>query len=377
MRNAEDDRDDRGSGGATPPPRRRRARYPGTHPRRFGEKYKELAAQRYPEEIAKVRGRGQTPAGTHVPVLVDAVLDVLAPAAGAFALDCTLGHGGHAEAIARRLVPGGRLLALERDSDELELTRARLGALELPIDCVHANFAGAARVLRERGVDAVDVLLADLGVSSMQLDRPERGFSWKRAAPLDLRMDQRRGVPAAEWLATKDADELAALIAEHADEKDAAAIGAAIAARCRAGPPLRTTRDLTEVVLRAKGIDPRTTQSSAFDSHPAARTFQAVRIALNQEMEALDQLLRDLPWILRSGRSGRSGQPARPGGRAALISFHPGEARRIQAALARGVAAGLFRPGWEEAIAPSPAEVYDNPRARSARLHVAVRTDDA
>lgn len=360
MSRADDDpKDQRGD----KPARKRRPRYSGTHPQRFEEKYKELEPERFPAAVQKVRERGQTPAGTHVPVMLEEVLEVLAPAPGQFGLDCTLGYGGHAEAIARRLLPGGKLIALDRDPEELQRTKERLIPLHLPIAIVPMNFAGAAHALAERQIAAVDFALADLGVSSMQLDRPERGFSWKRPGPLDLRMDPSRGKPAWEWLADAEESAIADVIREHGEDPDADQIAAGVLERRRLGPPITTTRDLKDVVLRAKGLDPRqaSRQASAFDAHPAARTFQALRIVVNQELEALDALLRDLPYLLKSG------------GRAAFLAFHSGEARRIRAAFHAGVEQGLYQPGAGDARAPSKAEVYDNPRARSARLYVAVR----
>ncbi len=347
---------------ADEPAHRRRPRYRGTHPRAFDERYKELAPERYPDEITKVRARGHTPAGSHVPVMAAQVLEILAPRPGEIALDCTLGHGGHAAMIAERVAPGGFVVGLDWDEDELARTAGDLERRGLPVRTHRGNFAGAPKALEAEGLTAVDMVLADLGVSSMQIDRPERGFSLKRDGPLDMRMDRTRGIPLAEWLGRVEEAELAGILTRFGDEEDADAIAAAIVARRTAGRPLRRTAELVELVLRTKHIDPRTfRQESAQKSHPAAQTFQALRIAVNRELENLAQLLRSLPWILR------------PGGRAAIITFHSGEAALVTDALASGAARGEWSSISAEPRVPPRDEVHQNPRARSARLHWAIR----
>jgi 16S rRNA (cytosine1402-N4)-methyltransferase len=329
---------------------------------RFEERYKELDPERFPGEQEKVIARGDTPAGQHLPVMLDEALAALRPAPGGVVLDCTLGRGGHARALAARVAPGGVVLALDRDADELARTAAQLEKEGVAVRARATNFAGAAKALAAEGLDGADCVLADLGVSSMQIDRAERGFSFKEDGPLDMRMDRSRGATAAEWLAEAREKDIARVLKDHGDEPAATAIAAAIARRVAAGPPLATTGDLADVVLRAQGIDPRTfRQAHAYQRHPAARTFQALRIVVNREDEALAQLLRDLPWILR------------PGGRAALITFHSGEERRVAAAFAQGREAGLYASASDAPVAPSPEERRRNPRSRSARLSWAVR----
>ena len=306
--------------------------------------------------------RGDTPAGTHLPVLLEETLAALRPAPGEIVLDCTLGRGGHARALAARVGAAGRVIGLDRDAEELAQTVERLAKEGVAIRTHHLNFAGAARAVAAEGLEGVDCVLADLGVSSMQIDRAERGFSFKEDGPLDMRMDRSRGLPASQWLAAADAASIARTLRDHGDEPAADAIAAAIAVRLADGRPFATTRDLAEVVMRAQGVDPRTwRQANAFQRHPAARTFQALRIAVNREDEALAQLLRDLPWILR------------PGGRAAVIAFHSGEEDRVAAAFAKGLADGLFASVAETALQPSLDEKRLNPRSRSARLRWAVR----
>jgi 16S rRNA (cytosine1402-N4)-methyltransferase len=294
--------------------------------------------------------------------MLDEVLAALRPAAGETVLDCTLGRGGHARALAAAVGPSGLVVGLDRDVEELARTIERLAKDGVAVRARHTNFAGAAKALAAEAPGGANCVLADLGVSSMQIDRPGRGFSFKTDGPLDMRMDRGRGVSAAAWLAAASEAEIARMLSEHGDEPAAARIAAAIAARTASGPAIATTADLAAIVLRAQGVDPRTfRQADAFSRHPAARTFQALRIAVNHEDEALAQLLRDLPWILR------------PGGRAAFVSFHGGEDDRVAAAFAAGLAAGLYAAVSEAPILPSGAERVRNPRSRSARLRWAAR----
>jgi 16S rRNA (cytosine1402-N4)-methyltransferase len=344
-----------------PPPHRRRPRYRGTHPRRFEQKYKELRPEDYPEESAKVLAQGRTPAGSHVSVLLAETIAALAPRPGEIGVDATLGRGGHAAALAAAVAPDGFVLGLDLDAEELERTRELLAPRALPLRYRHANFAGAAKALAAEGFAQVDFLLADLGVSSMQLDRPERGFSFKHDAPLDLRLDRSRGRSAAEWLAAADAAKLAAALARFGDVADADAMAEEIVARTAVGRPIRRTRELAELVLRRRGFDPKTfRQEHAYAAHPAAPVFQALRVAVNREDENLATLLRELPWLLK------------PGGRAALITFHSGEDDAVVASFAAGLAEGLYAH-VAAPVTPGKDEVFRNPRSRSARLHVAVR----
>jgi 16S rRNA (cytosine1402-N4)-methyltransferase len=313
------------------PPHRRRPRYAGTHPRRFEEKYKEQAPEQYPEIVAHLREHGKTPAGQHVPVLVEEVLEALAIAPGQHGVDATLGWGGHAQRFLERLAPGGRLLALDADPIELPRAEARLRRLGAGADALLArrtNFAAVRAAIDEAGWhDGVDFVFADLGVSSMQIDDPGRGFSFKLDGPLDMRMNPRRGLPAAQWLTTG-----------------------------RKG--LKTTRELAEAVREA--LDRRVPAEEA--ELAVRRVFQALRIEVNDELGALEALLRQLPACLR------------PGGRAAVITFHSGEDRRVKSAFEEGRRAGVY--GWvaPEVVRASPAEVRANPRAKPAKLRWAQRS---
>lgn len=335
-----------------PPRPPRRPRYKGTHPRRFEEKYKELAPERYAEEQAKVAARGHTPAGTHRPIMVDEILRVLDPKPGDVALDATLGYGGHTREILARLQPGGRLVGLDVDPLELPRTEARLRALgfdEAVLVVRRTNFAGLAKVAAELG--PFDLVLADLGVSSMQIDNPARGFTWKAEGPLDLRLNPQKGRPAADLLATLDAAALAELLAENADEPHAEAI-----AREVAGREIRTTRELVDRVRTAlPGLEDDVLK------RVLQRTFQALRIAVNDEFGVLDRFLAQLPGALK------------PGGRVAILTFHSGEDRRVKKAFQERLREGLYAEIAPEPLRASPEERRANPRSTSAKLRWAVR----
>jgi 16S rRNA (cytosine1402-N4)-methyltransferase len=339
---------------ATPSPHRRRPRYAGKYPRRFADKYKEHDPARYAGTVAKVLASGKTPAGTHRPIMVAEVLEALAPKPGETAADCTLGYGGHALALLARLQPGGRLLGLDADPIELPKTEARIRALGFATPTFSAwrsNFAGLPRVLAESGLSGVDVLLADLGVSSMQLDDPERGFSVKHNGPLDMRMNPNRGQPARVILEKATPAALAALFAENADEPRAGLLAAALAGR-----RFETTLSLVSAIrdeLRGVGAEDR--------DLTVRRVFQALRIAVNGEFPALDELLRALPNCLN------------PGGRAAILTFHSGEDRRVKKAFATGVGAGIYEAMAAEIIRPGAEERRANPRSGPAKLRWARR----
>lgn len=336
---------------------RRRERYSGTHPKKFEEKYKELAAD--PDAIAKAKARGSTPAGAHVPIMVREILEALSPLAGAKALDCTLGWGGHAAELARA---GAAVTGLDRDGEELARTEKRLREQGLNVAARQCDYADAPKVLKELGLDGVDALLADFGVSSMQLDRPERGMSFKNDGPLDMRMDRSRGKTAAEWLSTATEAKIIETLRFYGDEPDAIRIAAKIMSLIREGRSPKTTFQLASAVGEAKGFGPgRFRKKDAFSAHPAVRTFQALRIVVNSERESLIRFLTLLPTLLR------------PGGRVALLTFHSGEETLVRDALTEQASKGLWRAAPGEPKKASPDEIRENPRARSARLWRVVR----
>lgn len=345
---------------------RRRPRYRGTHPRNFREKYKELNPGQHPDLVAKLRAKGKTPAGTHLPILVDEVLEVLKPVPGSVVVDVTLGHGGHSSRLLSKIQPGGVLIALDADPIEFPKAKARLEAMEqargVRLGFHRSNYAGLGRVLGEENLSGADAILADLGLSSMQIDDPERGFSWKHEGPLDMRMNPTHGRPASEWLAQAGVAEMAEWFENHSDEPHARYLAEAIAG-ARKNRPILTTRGLAGVVDAAlskahPGGPPLATEARELSIR---RVFQALRIAVNDEFGSLDHFLRQLPGCLN------------PGGRVAVLTFHSGEDRRVKHAFANGLAAGVYAEIADEVIRPKPEEIERNVRARPAKLRWAVR----
>jgi 16S rRNA (cytosine1402-N4)-methyltransferase len=340
---------------------KRRPRYAGKNPRTFQEKYKELNPDRYGADVQKVLEAGKTPAGSHRAILVEEVLRVLAPRPGEVAIDCTLGFGGHARALLERIRPGGRLVGLDADPLELPRTEARLRAAGFGADVFAAyrsNFAGLPQILEDAGLAAADMILADLGASSMQLDNPVRGFSYKADGPLDMRMNPSRGEPAARLLARLTEEKLARLLDEYSDEPHADLV-----ARFLKRQPIATTQDLCRSIRAGiRSERPRATKQELDAS--IRRTFQALRISVNDEMSSLDMLLRTVPRCLA------------PGGRLVLLTFHSGEDRRVKKALQAGYVEGVYAAIAEDAIRPSSEEVRSNPRAAAAKLRWAVRSSN-
>lgn len=335
-------------------PHKRRPRYNGKNPRRFEDRYKELSPEKYPETITKVLASGRTPVGSHVPILVSEILEVLHPSPGEFGIDCTLGRGGHAEAILQKLSPIGKLLGLDIDPVELPKTELRLrnaGFDGSSLIIKKSNFAGIFHLLQEMEMPKADFILADLGVSSMQLDTPERGFSLKTPGPLDMRMNPERGVSASQFLEKVSPAALDSLLYENADEPFSKEIAYAIAGR-----KFTQTTDLANAIRRAL-------LALSFDDTEKSvrRVFQAIRIAINEEFSALDALLRILPECLK------------PEGRAAILTFHSGEDRRVKKAFQTGLRSGIYSQVARDVIRPTPEECRANPRASSAKLRWAIR----
>jgi 16S rRNA (cytosine1402-N4)-methyltransferase len=341
-------------------PHRRRVRYRGTHPRRFDQKYKEHQPERYADDVRKIIDSGKTPAGSHRPVCVREIMEILAPRPGEIGVDATLGYGGHALELARALLPDGRLYGLDVDPIELPKTEARLRAAGIPAAALivrRTNFAGLPQLLAEEGAAGVDLVLADLGVSSMQLDDPARGFSYKHDGPLDLRMNLGRGQSAAALLARLNELELAGLLEENADESRAELIARAIC-NAQARRPILRTGELARVICQA--LSPAQRPNEETDA-AIRRSFQALRIAVNDEFGALETFLRHLPACLK------------PGGRAAILTFHSGEDRRVKGSFREGERSGIYSAIAREVIRPGADEVRANPRAASAKLRWAVR----
>jgi 16S rRNA (cytosine1402-N4)-methyltransferase len=305
------------------------------------------------------KGQRSTREGEHVPVMLAEVLDVLNPQPGQTVVDCTLGFGGHAVELLKRIGPTGKLVALDLDPDNLARAMPKLEAVGHPFVAVHANFAGLAGVLATHGVTQIHGLLADLGMSSMQVDDPARGFSFLRDGPLDMRMDRSRGKTAAELLNTLPQSDLAAAFRDLGDEPEAEAIAAAIAAE-RTKVPFERTSQLRAVVERAAPVkvvrSPGQGPARKQQLLPATRVFQALRILVNRELANLQSLLRTLPAVLA------------PGGVAAIISFHSGEDRLVKAAFREGIQTGVYTAAADDPVRPSEAEKSANPRSRSAKV---------
>jgi 16S rRNA (cytosine1402-N4)-methyltransferase len=343
-------------------PHSRRVRYKGTHPRRFEEKYKELDPARHADEWRKVMERGQTPAGMHRPICVAEILELLNPQPGEVGLDATLGFGGHAQAILPRLAPHGRLFAIDVDPLELPRSEARLRSLGFDPSTLlvrRLNFADFAVLLPEAG-GGFDFVLADLGVSSMQIDNPARGFSFKADGPLDLRLDPSAGRTASELLLAVTRPQLRELLIDNADEPYAVALAAALQ-----GQYLETTAQLAALVRSALGaVFKRSLPSDEREAETRKalqRTFQALRIAVNDEFGVLERFLAAVPASLK------------PGGRVAILSFHSGEDRRVKKAFQAGERGGVYARVAPDPIRPSADERRANPRCASAKLRWAVK----
>ena len=343
-------------------PRKRRPRYKGTHPRRFEEKYKELNAEKYPRDVEKVLKSGKTPAGSHRPICVREVLEVLCPGPGQTGLDATLGFGGHARELLSRIMPGGRLFGIDADPIEIVRTEARLRGLgfsEKELIIRRLNFAGVQKLFADAG-GGFDFILADLGVSSMQLDDPSRGFTFKVEGPLDLRFNPKRGQPVSVFLRSASEKCLEEILRVHSDEPHARAIAKAI---YKLRDEISTTTALAETVRKAldrvsfSNPEEETTRS-------IRRTFQALRIAVNDEFSVLEQFLRDLPYCLK------------PHGRVAVLAFHSGEDDRVVRSFGQGFEAGIYASWGHDPIRAGSQERYDNPRSKSAILRWAIKNGE-
>ena len=308
--------------------RKRRVRYKGTHPRNYREKYKELNPEKYQADVEKIIQSGKTPAGTHIPIMVREILDFLQIQPGQVGYDATLGYGGHSRKMLECLQGQGHLYAT--DVDQV--------APGQPIDFV----------------------LADLGVSSMQIDNPERGFTFKFDGPLDLRLDPSSGVTAAQRLRELDEDELEAMLVENSDEPYAGRIARAVMKHFRQGGAIETTRQLAAVVERALSFLPPAERKEAVKKS-CQRTFQALRIDVNSEFEVLYAFLEKLPGVLKCG------------GRVAVLTFHSGEDRLVKKAFKQGLRNGVYQEIAGDVIRPSAEECFQNPRARSTKLRWAIR----
>lgn len=385
---------------------KRRVRYKGTHPRTFEEKYKEHDPEKYADTVARVIEKGSTPAGMHIPIMVKEILDFLQIRPGQKGLDATLGYGGHtrkmleklteasgtseltdqvyikddvqtkndswenpadnsennSEEVFRRKAPEGHLYALDVDPIEIVKTGERLqkaGYGEEILTILQQNFANLETVAKEYG--PFDFMLADLGVSSMQIDDPKRGFSYKADGPLDLRLDPQHGIPASQRLRELNREELIGMLVENSDEPYAEQIASEICKTFKKGGSMDTTTALREAIERALCFLPENKEKKDILKKTCQRVFQALRIDVNSEFEVLEAFLNALPEALADG------------GRVAILTFHSGEDRLVKKAFQQYYREGIFEEIATDVIRPTAEECRQNGRARSTKMRWAVR----
>lgn len=343
---------------------KRRVRYRGTHPKNYNEKYKELQPEKYPETVERVIQKGSTPVGMHISICVKEILEFLQIQPGQVGLDATLGYGGHTREMLACLKGQGHLYALDIDTIEMAKTKKRLEDLgygEEILTIRHLNFADIDQIGDEVG--PFDFVLADLGVSSMQIDNPDRGFTYKKDGPLDLRLDPSRGISAAERLQEISLEELQGMLQENADEPYAKEIARSIIAGTKKGRRIDTTSHLRQAIEDALSFIPEKERAEAAKKS-CQRTFQALRIDINSEFEVLYQFLEKLPGVLA------------PGGRVAILTFHSGEDRIVKRSFKTWKREGVYSEIAEEVIRPGAEECRRNSRAHSTKMRWAIRAKD-
>lgn len=343
---------------------KRRVRYSGTHPRRFEEKYKELNPEKYSRDIEHIISRGATPAGMHISIMVSEILEFLDIKPGQTGLDATLGYGGHTRAMLEKLRGSGHIYALDVDPIESEKTKKRLSDLGFGEDILTVklqNFRDIDKAAADAG-KKFDFVLADLGVSSMQIDNPERGFSYKIDGPLDLRMNPQKGKSGAERLQELTYAEIVGMLTENSDEPYAEQIARTIMRYRNKGVYISTTTQLRECITEALSFLPKNEQKETIKKS-CQRVFQAIRIDVNSEFEVLYEFLEKLPNVLA------------PGGRAAILTFHSGEDRLVKRSFKELHRAGVYSDVARDVIRPTPEECVKNRRARSTKMRWAVRAE--
>lgn len=339
----------------------RRPRYKGTHPKAFKDKYKELQPELYADAVAKVIQKGNTPAGMHRSICVKEIMEFLQITPGQIGLDATLGYGGHTLEMLKCLNSKGHLYATDVDSIELPRTRERLEHLGYGSEILtirQTNFSNIDQIILESG--PLNFILADLGVSSMQIDNPERGFSFKTEGPLDLRLDPSKGISAADRLKAISQDELYGMLLENSDEPHSAEIARAIISASKKGAGITTTSQLQQIIKDALKFIPEKDRNEEIKKS-CQRCFQALRIDVNKEFEVLYEFLEKLPAAMAEG------------GRVAILTFHSGEDRLVKKSFQRFYREGIYKEIAPEAIRPSAAECNSNSRARCAKLRWAIK----
>lgn len=342
--------------------RKRRVHYSGKYPKRFEEKYKELNPEKYGDTFAHVMAKGSTPAGSHISIMVNEIIDFLAIKPSQNGLDATLGYGGHTRRMLDCLQGSGHIVGLDVDPIESEKTLERLRTAGYGEDIFTRkliNFAKIDEVAAEFG--KFDFILADLGVSSMQIDNPERGFSYKIDGPLDLRMNPMEGESAAERLHNITRDEFEGMLIQNSDEPYAKEIADKVFRLMAQHDKMDTTTALRNAIEAALARVSKDERDEAVKKS-CQRTFQALRIDVNSEFEVLYEFLDKLPEVLN------------PGGRVAILTFHSGEDRLVKKAFKEGYKNGIYSDIAQDAIRPSPDECRQNGRARSTKMRWAIKS---
>ncbi len=340
---------------------KRRVRYSGTHPKNYKEKYKEHNPEKYAKDVEHIIKKGNTPAGMHISICVEEIMEFLNIQPNQKGMDATLGYGGHSTEMLKRLNHTGHLYGTDVDSIELTKTIKRIrdrGFSEKDFTGIHSNFAKVDEVVSKYG--KLDFILADLGVSSMQIDNPDRGFSFKVEGPLDLRLNMEKGQPAHERLKDMTRDEIECMLIENSDEVYASEIAKAIASYNRRKIKIETTTMLRKIIEDALSFLPKETRDRDIKK-ACQRTFQAIRIDQNSEYEVLYEFLEKLPDALATD------------GRVAILTFHSGEDRLVKKSFKDGLKRGIYKEISEEPIRPSSEECNANSRARSAKLRWAIK----
>ncbi|MBS5934215.1 MAG: 16S rRNA (cytosine(1402)-N(4))-methyltransferase RsmH [Clostridiales bacterium] len=340
---------------------KRRVRYKGTHPRSYKEKYKEHQPEKYKDTIEKVISKGSTPAGMHISICVNEILEFLQIKPGQIGLDATLGYGGHTSHMLKCLEGKGHIYGLDVDPIESAKTKERLEGLGYGTDILTVkllNFANIDQIIAESG--PLDFVLADLGVSSMQIDNPDRGFSYKVEGPLDLRLDPSKGISAAERLKNISQPELEGMLIENSDEPYAREISRAIVSEIKKGKAIDTTTRLKEVIEGVLTSVPASERKEIIKK-TCQRTFQALRIDVNSEFEVLEEFMEKLPNVLAKG------------GRVAILTFHSGEDRLVKQYFKHFYKEGIYSDIAKDVIRPSMEECNINSRARSTKMRWAIK----
>ena len=342
---------------------KRRVHYSGKYPKKFEEKYKEQNPDKYKDTIDHVIAKGSTPAGMHISIMVKEILDFLQIQPGQQGLDCTLGYGGHTRKMLEKLEGRGCIYGLDVDPIESEKTVKRLRNAGFGEDAFKfrlINFANIDQVAAEAG--GFDFVLADLGVSSMQIDNPERGFSYKVDGPLDLRLDPAHGESAAERLKHITRDEFVGMMVENSDEPYAEEIADKVFSLMKKGESIDTTTALREAIESALWKLPKDEKADAVKKS-CARVFQALRIDVNSEFEVLYAFLEKLPGILN------------PGGRVAILTFHSGEDRLVKKSFKELYKSEVYSEISSDVIRPSAEECRVNPRSKSTKMRWAIKSN--